>query len=85
MEKSILFDSSFLQQSLSELWIGFLDFYASKFDERNLVVSVRQKRPMAKFEKLWMSKNFAIEDPFDLKHNLGNGLSARSNQFNQVS
>ena len=66
------------QQSLYELWIGFLNFYAAVFTEKTSVISIRQKAPLTKFEKLWMSRNFAIEDPFDLKHNLGGGLSGKS-------
>ena len=66
------------QQSLYELWIGFLNFYAAVFTEKTSVISIRQKATLTKFEKLWMSRNFAIEDPFDLKHNLGGGLSGKS-------
>ena len=67
------------QQSLADLWMGFLEYYAYNFDEKTRVVSVRQKGPLVKFEKMWMSKCFAIEDPFDLGHNLGGGLSRKSN------
>jgi terminal uridylyltransferase len=69
----------FFQQSLADLWIGFLEYYASSFSEKTQVISVRQKSPVIKFEKMWTSKCFAIEDPFDLNHNLGAGLSRKSN------
>jgi terminal uridylyltransferase len=42
------------------------------------VVSVRQLKPLTKFEKMWNSFTIAIEDPFDLDHNLGAGLSRKS-------
>jgi terminal uridylyltransferase len=42
-------------------------------------VSVRQLKPLTKFEKMWNSPCIAIEDPFDLDHNLGAGLSRKSN------
>lgn len=67
------------QESVAELWMGFLEYYAYTFDSKTCVVSVRQKAPLVKFEKMWMSKCFAIEDPFDLGHNLGGGLSRKSN------
>ena len=57
----------------------FLRF--SGFNEKNLVVCVRQQKPLTKFEKMWNSPCIAIEDPFDLEHNLGAGLSRKSNHF----
>ena len=41
------------------------------------VVSVRQREALTKFEKLWNSSRLAIEDPFDLSHNLSSGLSQK--------
>jgi terminal uridylyltransferase len=41
-------------------------------------VSIRQKAKLGRFQKLWTSKCIAIEDPFDLNHNLGSGLSRKS-------
>jgi terminal uridylyltransferase len=63
--------------SAAQLWIGFLDFYSGAFDDRGLVVAVRQKEPLTKFEKMWNSPCLAIEDPFELTHNLGSGLSRK--------
>lgn len=63
---------------MAELWIGFLDFYAQRFDYKTLVVSIRQREQMTKFEKLWNSSTLAVEDPFELNRNLGGGLSKRS-------
>ena len=48
------------------------------FNDKNLVVCVRQLKPLTKFEKMWNSPCIAIEDPFDLEHNLGAGLSRKS-------
>jgi len=61
--------------SVLQLWTGFLGFYAAHFEDKVRVVSVRQKDLLFKFEKQWNSSRLAIEDPFDLSHNLGSGLS----------
>jgi terminal uridylyltransferase len=61
-----------------DLWLGFLRFYCQDFDERNLVVCIRQRPHLTKFEKMWNSHCIAIEDPFDLSHNLGAGISRKS-------
>ena len=66
------------KMSVSELWLGFLDFYSSGFDYARNVVSIRMKKPLTKFEKMWNSPCIAIEDPFDLSHNLGAGISRKS-------
>lgn len=63
---------------MSQLWLGFFDFYAQKFDFKTNVVSIRQLEKMSKFEKLWNSDTLAVEDPFDLKRNLGGALTKRS-------
>ncbi|ELU05930.1 hypothetical protein CAPTEDRAFT_221986, partial [Capitella teleta] len=67
--------------SVSELWNGLLRFYTEEFNMRDYVISIRQKEPLTKFEKLWNSKCISIEDPFDLDHNLGSGLSRKMNIF----
>ncbi|XP_034239388.1 terminal uridylyltransferase 4-like [Thrips palmi] len=70
------------RSSLAELWLQLLEFYASgKFHDSQQVVCIRMKRPLYKFDKLWTSTNICIEDPFDLNHNLGSGLSKRMNIF----
>jgi len=63
--------------SVSELWLGFLDFYSNTWDDKGMVVSIRRKQLLPKFEKLWSTECLAIEDPFDLSHNLGTGLTRR--------
>jgi len=67
--------------SLGVLWIKFLSFYAGEWDDQKLVVSIRQKKPLTKFEKMWNSSCIAIEDPFELSHNLGVGISRRMNIY----
>ncbi|XP_067935578.1 terminal uridylyltransferase 4-like [Watersipora subatra] len=68
-------------QDLAQLWIGFLDFFAQHFDYKTSVVSIRYAKKMSKFEKLWNSDTLAIEDPFDLKRNLGAALSKKMNAY----
>merc|ERR1712192_8156 len=67
----------FNTSSVLQLWTGFLGFYAAIFNDQMCVVTVRQKEVLTKFEKLWNSSRLAIEDPFDLSHNLSFGLSQK--------
>jgi len=69
------------KQTVGQLWIGFLDFYARQFDDRRLVVAIKQQKPLSKFEKMWNSPCIAIEDPFELNHNLGAGISRKMNLY----
>lgn len=72
------------KQSLGELWIGLLRFYTETFSFRDSVVSIRRLATLTRFEKLWTANRcIAVEDPFDLDHNLGAGLSSRMNVFIQ--
>ena len=48
---------------------------------RRYVVSIRQSKPLTKFEKMWNSPCIAIEDPFELSHNLGAGISRKSKKL----
>ena len=64
--------------NVGDLWIGFLDFFSRSWDDKRLVVSIRQSRHLTKFEKMWISPCIAIEDPFELSHNLGAGISRKS-------
>ncbi|XP_040264743.1 terminal uridylyltransferase 4 [Bufo bufo] len=68
-------------ESLGELWLGFLRFYTEEFDFKENVISIRQKKLLTTFEKQWTSKCIAIEDPFDLNHNLGAGVSRKMTNF----
>lgn len=66
------------KQDETELWIGFLDFYSQRFDYKNTVVSIRQSKNVTKLEKLWNSDKLAIEDPFNVGHNLAGALTKKS-------
>ncbi|CAB3402596.1 unnamed protein product [Caenorhabditis bovis] len=68
------------KQSVSELLIGFFDYY-SKFDYRNLVIQCRREMNLSKLEKDWNNKSLCIEDPFDLHHNLGSGVTKKMFAF----
>ncbi|XP_023215892.1 terminal uridylyltransferase 4-like [Centruroides sculpturatus] len=68
-------------ETLGELWLGLLRFYTEKFRVNELVICIRQKAPLTRFEKLWNTKSIAIEDPFDHNHNLGAGVSRKMNAF----
>ncbi len=65
-------------ETATDLWLAFLQYYAVDFDDKNLVVCTRQLAPLSKFEKMWNSPCIAIEDPFELSHNLGAGISRKS-------
>ncbi|XP_055019106.1 terminal uridylyltransferase 7 isoform X2 [Boleophthalmus pectinirostris] len=69
------------RESVGELWLGLLQFYTEDFDFREHVVCIRQHARLTTFNKQWTSKLIAIEDPFDLNHNLGAGLSRKMINF----
>ena len=48
------------------------------FNYRQQVVCIRQHKPLYRLEKMWTDRPIAIEDPFNLNHNLGSGISMRS-------
>lgn len=68
-------------ETVGELWLGLLRFYTEEFDFREHVVCIRQHARLTTFNKQWTSKYIAIEDPFDLNHNLGAGLSRKMINF----
>uniref|UniRef100_UPI001EAED90F terminal uridylyltransferase 7-like n=1 Tax=Oncorhynchus gorbuscha TaxID=8017 RepID=UPI001EAED90F len=68
-------------ESVGALWLGLLQFYTETFDFREHVISIRQRAALTTFNKQWTSKYIVIEDPFDLNHNLGAGLSRRMTNF----
>ncbi|XP_059405665.1 terminal uridylyltransferase 7 isoform X1 [Carassius carassius] len=69
------------KESVGQLWFGLLQFYTETFDFKETVICIRRKEPLTTFKKQWTSKHLAIEDPFDLSHNLGAGLSRRMASF----
>lgn len=66
--------------SIGALWIEFLRFYTEQFNYEH-VVTIRQIEPLLKYEKGWFRQTIAIEDPFELSHNLAGGLSVKSKVF----
>uniref|UniRef100_A0A915BT66 RNA uridylyltransferase n=3 Tax=Parascaris univalens TaxID=6257 RepID=A0A915BT66_PARUN len=71
--------------SVSELWIGFLDYYSRIFDFGAEVVQIRRSERLSKLDKGWQGRPIAIEDPFDLKHNLSSGVHMRTMAYIQRS
>ncbi|VDK55782.1 unnamed protein product [Cylicostephanus goldi] len=61
--------------SVAQLFVGFLDYFA-RFDFETQVVQIRRRKPLLKMEKDW-SRAMCIEDPFDLHHNLGSGVTKK--------
>ncbi|XP_076069141.1 terminal uridylyltransferase 7-like isoform X2 [Oratosquilla oratoria] len=69
------------KESVGELWVNLLRYYTETFNWKDHVVTIRQHKPLSRLEKMWNSRCIAIEDPFDLSHNLGAGLSRKMNTF----
>ena len=65
------------KDSLSRIWIGLLQYYTEDFEFDKMTIQIRQKAQMTTFEKEWTSKCISIEDPFELTHNLGSGVSRK--------
>lgn len=63
--------------SVGLLWYGFLKYYTEEFDFEHDVVCCRRTEKLTKFEKMWTERVFAIEDPFNLDHNLGAGVTKK--------
>ncbi|NXW92115.1 TUT7 uridylyltransferase, partial [Alopecoenas beccarii] len=68
-------------ESVGQLWLGLLRFYTEEFDFKDHVICIRRKDLLTTFKKQWTSKYIVIEDPFDLNHNLGAGLSRKMTNF----
>ncbi|NWY30937.1 TUT7 uridylyltransferase, partial [Pheucticus melanocephalus] len=68
-------------ESAGQLWLGLLRFYTEEFDFKEHVICIRRKNLLTTFKKQWTSKYIVIEDPFDLNHNLGAGLSRKMTNF----
>jgi terminal uridylyltransferase len=66
-------------QSVGELWLGFLCYYTEKFDWNVHVVCIRDNNYLLRKTKNWTKHRMAIEDPFELSHNLAAGVSPKSN------
>jgi len=81
--------------NVADLLCQFFYYYTYEFDMRNGAVSVRCGKVISKAEKGWTKKVerdevlFAIEDPFEVTHNLGrlvdgDGLAAISAEFRRA-
>ncbi|XP_008935477.1 PREDICTED: terminal uridylyltransferase 7, partial [Merops nubicus] len=68
-------------ESVGQLWLGLLRFYTEEFDFKEHVICIRRKNLLTTFKKQWTAKYIVIEDPFDLNHNLGSGLSRKMTNF----
>ncbi|KAH9363636.1 hypothetical protein HPB48_004157 [Haemaphysalis longicornis] len=64
-------------EPVGKLWLGILRFYAEEFNFKKHVVCIHQKAPLTKLQKMCNSWCIATEDPFDLHHNLGTGVSQK--------
>lgn len=60
------------------LWLEFLRYYTEKFDYDEHVVTIRKIQPLLRRDKGWFRKTIAIEDPFELTHNLTGGLRMKN-------
>ncbi|XP_071438819.1 terminal uridylyltransferase 4-like [Hetaerina americana] len=67
--------------SVGQLWLQLLCFYTEEFDFEQHVISIKQKQILYKFDKMWFKKPMAIEDPFDIQHNLAGALSRKMKLF----
>lgn len=67
--------------TVAELWFGFLRYYLFEFDREHYVVTIKQKSRLDRLGKLWESL-LAVEDPFNLRHNLTNSVCRKV--LNQV-
>jgi DNA polymerase sigma len=66
------------KQSVGELWLGFLRYYTETFDWENHVVCIRDNNGyLTRKIKNWTKNMLAIEDPFELTHNLAAGVSPK--------
>jgi terminal uridylyltransferase len=64
------------RESIGELWLGFLEFYTEKFNYQLNIISIRHLKVLTRVKKKWTRSYFAIEDPFELNHNLGACLNS---------
>jgi hypothetical protein len=60
------------------LWVALLRYYTEQFNYTKNIVTIRQYEPLLHVDKAWFRKVIAIEDPFELSHNLAENLSAQS-------
>ena len=66
------------KQTIGELWLGFLRYYTEKFNWDDDVVCIKSNEQLTRRSKNWTKHRLAIEDPFELSHNLAAGVSQKS-------
>ncbi|XP_053203493.1 terminal uridylyltransferase 7-like isoform X2 [Panonychus citri] len=71
--------------TVGNLFYGFLKFYAEIFPFEALVVCIRRSQDLTKMEKKWTGRRIAIEDPFLLSHNLGQGIESEMARYIKAS
>ncbi|KAI6194509.1 Zinc knuckle [Aphelenchoides besseyi] len=65
--------------SLGQLFVEFFDYF-DEFDWKNQVVQIRHcSQTLYKIDKDWTRSSLAVEDPFELDHNLSAGV--RTHKF----
>lgn len=70
------------KQTVGELWVGFLNYYAYEFDWKKNVVCIRKlAEPLTREEKKWTNHCLAIEDPYELDRNLAKGVTAKKSLY----
>ncbi|CAI8022173.1 Terminal uridylyltransferase 4 [Geodia barretti] len=63
-------------QSLGELWLGLLMYYAIDFKVQEHAVSIRQKQSLLRKSRQWGDVRLAVEDPMVFNSNLGRGSTS---------
>ncbi|KAL7053216.1 hypothetical protein AAHC03_025575 [Spirometra sp. Aus1] len=61
---------------VADMWLGFFRYYLFDFDRERYVVTINQKALLERIAKLWNSL-LAIEDPFNLRHNLTSAVQRK--------
>lgn len=61
LQKDVWPDYGKNEESVAELWLGLLSFYTCDFSWKDYVISIRQKKPLTRFKKLWNTNQLAIE------------------------
>jgi terminal uridylyltransferase len=72
------------KQTVGELWVGFLAYYAYEFDWKKNVVCIRKfAEPLTREQKNWTKNSIcmAIEDPLELSRNLASGVNAKKSLY----
>lgn len=83
-------NQNYASSSVGCLFVQFLRFFSIEsqvFDFDTDVVCIRSSTRLTRIDKEWSlgSKRIAIEDPFELKHNLGQGLTHGMASFIRAS